>query len=241
MTRTLPAISVIVPALDEETSLPAAIRSARAAGADEVIVVDGGSEDGTMAIARGLADAAVAAPRGRALQMNAGARVSSGEILLFLHADTCLPAGSIQAVRAAVGHEGVPGGAFSVRLSVSPAASTYTRVMLRLTGSMINLRSRLFRSFTGDQGIFVRRNVFESIGGFPSVPLMEDVLFSRSLHRFGRPLLLPVRIATSGRRWESLGPLRTIFLMWGLRLGHRLGISPDRCSAIYSRGRSRNS
>lgn len=237
MTEYRPAVSVVIPALDEETSLPETIRTARAAGADEVIVVDGGSADGTPGIGRRFADAFLSAPPGRASQMNAGARASSGEVLLFLHADTSLPDGSVQAVRDALGADGPPGGAFRVRLSVSPAASGYARATMRLIGRMINLRSRLFRTYTGDQGIFVRRKVFDRIGGFPEVALMEDVLFSRSLNRAGRTLLLPIRIATSGRRWESNGPFRTILSMWGLRLAHRFGLSPDRCSRIYARGR----
>jgi rSAM/selenodomain-associated transferase 2 len=239
MTADRPAVSVIIPALDEEASLPGTIRSARAAGADELIVVDGGSADGTLDVARALADIALSQPPGRAAQMNAGARASSGEILLFLHADTRLPEGCLDAVRAAVLHGGCLGGAFSVRLEISPGASSYAKAMLRLTGRMIRFRSRLFRAYTGDQGIFARREVFEAIGGFPGVPLMEDVAFSRSLNRRGRTVLLPVRITTSGRRWESFGPARTILLMWGLRLAHRLGMSPERCAEIYgwSRGR----
>ncbi len=239
MTAARSAVSVIIPALDEEASLPGTIRSARAAGADELIVVDGGSADGTLDVARALADIALSQPPGRAAQMNAGARASSGEILLFLHADTRLPDGSLDAVRAAVLRGGCLGGAFSVRLEISPGASSYVKAMLRITGRMIRFRSRLFRAYTGDQGIFARREAFEAIGGFPEVPLMEDVAFSRSLTRLGRTMLLPVRITTSGRRWESFGPARTIFLMWGLRLAHRLGMSPERCAEIYgwSRGR----
>lgn len=229
-----PTVSVIIPALSEENILPGTIRSARAAGADEVIVVDGGSADGTLEVARTLADMALSESPGRAAQMNAGARAASAEILLFLHADTRLPDGSIEAVREAVRHGGCLGGAFPVRLEISPGASSYRNAMLRLTGRMINFRSRIFRAYTGDQGIFARREVFDAIGGFPGIPLMEDVAFSRSLSRRGKTLLLPIRITTSGRRWESFGPLRTILLMWGLRAAWRLGMSPDRCADIYA-------
>jgi rSAM/selenodomain-associated transferase 2 len=232
-------VSVIVPALNEETSLPEAIRSAREAGADEVIVVDGGSSDRTVETARPLADLVLRRPAGRAAQMNAGARASSADILLFLHADTELAPGSADAIREAVRSDGILGGAFSVRLSVSPSASAYRKAILRLTGRMIGVRSMLFRAYTGDQGIFARRDAFEAVGGYPEIPLMEDVEFSRRLVRLGKTLLLPVRVTTSGRRWEASGPGRTILLMWGLRLAYLLGLPPAWCAEIYgwSRGR----
>jgi len=233
------SVSVILPALNEEDAIPAAIRSARGAGADEVIVVDGGSADRTVETARPLADKVLCNPPGRAAQMNAGARASSGDILLFLHADTVLPPESIDEVRAAVRQEGSVGGAFSVRLSVSTSASAYRRAILKITGRMIGVRSALFKAYTGDQGIFARREAFEAAGGFPEVPLMEDVEFSRRLARIGKTCLLPARITSSGRRWEASGPLRTILLMWGIRLAHRLGMSPARCAEIYGWSRSR--
>ncbi len=231
-------MSVVIPALNEAERIGAAIRSAREAGADEVIVADGGSEDGTAAAAASLADAVIVAPRGRAAQMNAGARVSSGAILLFLHADTLLPRGAAGAARKAVEEGGALGGAFAVRLGVSPGAPRGRKTILRLTARMINARARCLRAYTGDQAIFVTRRAFDEIGGYPEIPLMEDVEMSRLLARRGRTALLPDAVVTSARRWESRGPLRTILLMWALRLSHRLGMSPDRCARIY-RGRPR--
>lgn len=231
-----PPVSVIIPALNEEESVAAAILSARRAGADEVIVVDGGSADGTVAAARPLADRVIRCPAGRALQMNAGARASRGEVLVFLHADTALPAGSADAVRGAVSGDGVVGGAFSVGLAVSPRVSALRRAVLALTGRMINIRARLFRAYTGDQAIFVLRDAFERIGAFPEIPLMEDVELSRRMTRHGKTVLLPVRVATSARRWEARGILPTILLMWTLRIAYLLGMTPQRCARRYRRG-----
>ncbi len=227
---------MIIPALDEVESLPATIRAAREAGADEVVVVDGGSGDGTREIAIRLADNVICTTPGRAAQMNAGARASYGEALVFLHADTLLHTESIRAVRECLRSADMHGGAFSVRLDVSPSSSTYKKAMLRLTGRMICVRSRLFRSYTGDQAIFVRRESFEALGGYPEVPLMEDVEFSRSMTKRGKTLLLPARVTTSARRWEASGPVRTILLMWGLRSAHFFGLSPSRCAEFYGRG-----
>jgi rSAM/selenodomain-associated transferase 2 len=231
--RKPPSVSVIIPALNEEESVAAAILSARSAGADEVIVVDGGSADGTVAAARPLADRVILASAGRARQMNAGARASRGDVLVFLHADTTLPAGSANRVRGAMTRDGVVGGAFCVGLAVSPGASALHRAVLALTGRMINVRARLFRAYTGDQAIFVRRDAFDRIGAFPEIPLMEDVELSRRMTRHGKTVLLPVRLATSARRWETRGIFATILLMWFLRIAYLLGMTPQRCARRY--------
>ena len=228
-------ISVIIPALDEEEALPATIRSCRGAGECEVIVADGGSRDGTAEVARRLADRVVAAPRGRARQMNAGAMVARGEILLFLHADTLLPPCGLDAVRQALRDRRVVGGAFRIALLPSAEAGTYVRAMLLLTGRMINLRSAWTRSSTGDQAIFLRAGTFRELGGYRDIPLMEDVELSRGMRRTGRIALLPIRVGTSGRRWEAWGPVRTILRMWSLRLAYLAGMTPDRCSELYRR------
>lgn len=229
-------VSVVIPALNEEERLAEAIRSAREAGADEVIVADGGSADETARIGSATADLCVAAETGRARQMNAGAAAASGEILLFLHADTRLPRGAGDAVRKAVSG-GAGGGAFAVRLGLSADATAYRKAVLRLAERMIGVRARLFRAYTGDQALFIRRDLFRAMDGYPEIPLMEDVALSRMMTRRARTVLLPDRVVTSARRWEAHGPLRTILLMWGLRLAHRLGMSPARCAEIYGRGR----
>jgi rSAM/selenodomain-associated transferase 2 len=229
-------ISVVIPALDEEASIARAIRFCREAGPCEVIVVDGGSRDRTVEIARGRADAVIAAPRGRAAQMNAGAAVARGEVLLFLHADTFLPRGSVTAVLGALQDPAVIGGGFRVRLAASPGAGRYVHAALGITGRMIGVRARVTRAFTGDQAIFVRSEAFRAIGGYPEIPLMEDVALSRRIRRAGKTVLLPLRVETSGRRWEAWGPLRTILFMWRLRIGHLLGKTPSRCAEAYRRG-----
>jgi len=230
-----PVISVVIPALDEEASLPATIRSCREAGECEVIVADGGSGDGTMEVARRLADRVVAADPGRARQMNAGAASARGDVLLFLHADTLLPPCGLDAIRHALRDPNVVGGAFRVALRPSPGAGTYVRTMLALTGRMINLRSAVTRSRTGDQSVFLRAEAFRKLGGYPGIPLMEDVELSRAMRRTGRTVLLPQRVVTSGRRWEAWGPVRTVLRMWRIRLGYLLGMSPERCAEIYRR------
>lgn len=229
-------ISVIIPALDEEASIARAIRSCREAGRCEVIVVDGGSRDRTVEYARAEADTVIAAPRGRAAQMNAGAAVARGDVLLFLHADTLLPLGSLAAVLAALQDPAVIGGAFRVRLAPSSGAGRYVHATLGITGRMIGVRAGVTRAFTGDQAIFARAAAFRAVGGYPEIPLMEDVELSRRIRRAGKTVLLPLRVETSGRRWEAWGPLRTVLFMWRLRLGHLLGRTPSRCAEAYRRG-----
>ena len=219
-----PRLTLVVPVLNEA----ACIREALAALAPlrtrghEVIVVDGGSTDDTVELAAPLCDRMVRAPRGRALQMNAGARVASGEALVFLHADTRLPERADDEIALALAQ--ASWGRFDVRIAS-------LRPLLRLVARAMNLRSRLSGIATGDQAIFVRRQAFP---GFPEIPLMEDIAFSRRMKRRGRPACLRACVTTSARRWEARGVVRTILLMWRLRLLYALGMTPQRLAREYA-------
>ena len=219
-------ISVVVPVLNEAQGIVAcleALAPLRARG-HEVIVVDGGSDDRTPELARALADRVLTVPRGRARQMNAGARGAAGDALVFVHADVRLPQGADRMVLKALAAR--PWGRFDVRLD-SP------RALLALVGAMMNLRSRLSGIATGDQAIFVRREAFERQGGYAEIPLMEDVELSARLRRLGRPACLRARALVSARRWQARGALRTIVLMWRLRLAYFLGADPARLAERY--------
>lgn len=223
-------ISVIVPTLNEERVLAATLERARQPGVREIIVADGGSMDTTRAIAAARADVVLSAPQGRAAQMNAGAERATGEILLFLHADTALPDGFAAAVTAACAQPEIVGGRFDVNLE----PSTW---LLWLTGELMNRRSRWTRIATGDQAIFIRREVFARLGGYPSIPLMEDIALSRDMKRIGRIACLRQRVTTSARRWQAHGVVRTILLMWSLRLLYFCGVSPERLRQLYDNAR----
>jgi rSAM/selenodomain-associated transferase 2 len=218
-------ISIVVPVVDEAAELPETLRRARDPRVAEIVVVDGGSADASREIAAALADRVIPSARGRARQMNAGARVSRGDVLLFLHGDTWLPAGFGDAIVAAI-ERGDVGGRFDVSLR---GRHWFLPVVARL----MNLRSRLSRISTGDQAIFVRRDVFAGLGGFAELPLLEDVVLSAALKRRGAVAALRERVSTSGRRWEQRGVARTIALMWAIRLGHALGVSPERLARWY--------
>lgn len=220
-------ISVIIPTLNEEENLPAAIASARAPAVCDVIVVDGGSSDATARIAAERADRVLRGPRGRAAQMNAGAAAARGQVLLFLHADTRLPAGFDAALVNAFADPRVVGGRFDVRLLPSSP-------LLWLTGALMNLRSRLTCIATGDQAMFVRADVFRQLGGFKEIPLMEDVELSRALKRRGRIARLRQQVVTSSRRWQRDGVMRTILLMWTLRLLYFCGVPAHRLQRVYA-------
>ena len=191
--------------------------------------MDGGSTDATAAVAARFPRARfLSGPRGRARQMNAGARAARGEILLFLHADTLLPDGALDSVEAAAGDAGVVAGRFDVRFDNS-------RPVLRMIAWFMNHRSRWSGISTGDQAIFVRREPFDALGGYPDIPLMEDVELCRRLKRRGRLAALSLCVTTSARKWEREGAIRTIVLMWALRLLYILGIPPARLHRWYYR------
>jgi len=226
-------LSIIVPTLDEAPGIAdclGRLAPFRARGA-EVIVADGGSADGTAALASPFADRVLVAPRGRAAQMNAGAAAATGDTLLFLHADTRLPEGADRHVLEGLAATGRGWGRFDVAIDGRGS-------MLRVVAALMNARSRLTAIATGDQAIFVRRAAFEAAGGFPAIPLMEDIALTKSLKRLGPPLCLRERAVTSARRWERHGTLATIVLMWRLRLAYFLGADPARLAKRYGNGRA---
>lgn len=222
-----PALSIVILALDEAAGIQAtlqALQPVRARGV-ELVLADGGSGDGTPALARPWVDALVDAPRGRALQMNAGAERARAEALLFLHADTRLPPLADVLVLQALA-TGARWGRFDVRIEGRPW-------MLRVVAALMNLRSRASGIAAGDQAIFVQCAAFERVGGFPAQPLMEDVEISRRLRRLGPPACLSAKVCTSGRRWEQRGVWRTIVLMWRPRWRYWRGESAARLAEAY--------
>ncbi len=232
-------IAVIIPVLNEALGLNRVLSHTCALGFDDIIIVDGGSSDDTCAIVRSFAGRIdtppsstsgsmrlLTAPRGRARQLNTGAAASGCEVLLFLHADTLLPPNARQAVVNALSDTACVGGRFDVRFD-SP------RLSARMISSLMNLRSRCCGIATGDQAIFVRRAVFEKIGRFADIPLMEDIEFTRRLKRVGSLASLRDQVVTAFRRWEQQGPLRTILLMWTLRFLYWIGVSPHWLQHFY--------
>jgi len=219
-------LSIVVPVLNEaaeiETTLQA-LAPLRTRGC-EVIVVDGGSADDTLALAKSLADRTIAAPRGRASQMNAGGATAKGDVLLFLHADTRLPENADALVIDALSRSRRAWGRFDVR---------FTKGALPLIAWTMNVRSRLTGIATGDQAMFVTRKAFESVGGFPEIALMEDIALSARLKRISRSAFVSARVTTSPRRWQKHGTIRTILLMWRLRFAYFFGAPPEALARAY--------
>ena len=215
-------ISVIIPALNERDNLPATVASIRDCGERcEILIVDGGSADGTVEWAAEQSGiTVVVSARGRGAQLNAGAKAATGDILLFLHADSLLPDGALSLAARQLDDPGISGGAFGV--AFGPSAS----LALRATGLLINARSRAFRVATGDQAIFCRREDYIRAGGFPEWPLFEDMEFVSRLRRRGRFVVGPLDVTISPRRWETFGVGRTNLLMCALYAGYRCGIRP---------------
>jgi rSAM/selenodomain-associated transferase 2 len=220
-------ISIIVPLLNEEKTIGQTLRALRSLAPYEIIAVDGDSTDASRTICAQPGVKLLSAERGRARQMNRGARAASGEVLLFLHADSKLPASALTDITAALSDSRYVGGRFDVRIEGA-------HWMLKIIGALINYRSRLTQVGTGDQALFVRREVFKRMGGFPDIPLMEDIEFCRALKRMGGIACLRSRVVTSGRRWERDGVWRTIFKMWLLKICYFAGVSPARLRQFYA-------
>lgn len=217
-----------MPVLHEAAGLPAVLQALApftARGA-QLIVADGGSTDATVALAQAAGAHVVAAPRGRALQMNAGAQQARAGVLLFLHADTLLPHDADRLIAQALADGTAVWGRFDVRI-------TGQSPLLRLVAAMMNLRSRWSGIATGDQAIFMTRAAFDAVGGFAAQPLMEDIEMCKRLRRLSHPACLRATVLTSGRRWETRGVWRTVLLMWRLRLAYWCGASPERLAALY--------
>ena len=220
-------LSIIVPILDEAPVMEPLLehlRSLVAQGA-EVLLVDGGSQDAGPALAAAAGFRVIPSERGRARQMNAGAVRAGGEILLFLHADTRLPAAALDGVRAALTGESC-WGRFDVIIEGRAP-------MLRVVAWLMNRRSHITGIATGDQALFVTRRAFEAVGGYPDQPLMEDIEISKRLLGLSRPACLPEKVSTSGRRWESRGVWSTILLMWRLRWAYWRGVPASRLARDY--------
>lgn len=224
-----PAVTIIMPALNEAGQLAAklqALQNLRVAC--QLLLVDGGSEDGSPAIAAPWVDAVLTSPRGRARQMNAGVIQADAPVLLFLHADTQLPDAAVALIGRAI-KQGYQWGRFDV-------AFDSQRPLFRVIAFMMNWRSRLTGIATGDQALFMTRGAFDRVGGFPEIALMEDIAISKRLKKLGRPCCLRAKVVTSARRWQRQGGIKTILLMWRLRLDYFLGADPQALAARYEDG-----
>lgn len=224
---------VVMPVLNEGQALSASLQALAPLRRDgvQIVVVDGGSTDDSVAIASGMADRTMQGTRGRAAQMNAGAAALSSGVLLFLHADTRLPADAVDMIMKAI-DSGHAWGRFDVHIDSD-------RRSLRMVAALMNLRSRLTGIATGDQAIFMARGAFSDVGGFAPIALMEDIDMSRRLKKISAPACLRARVLTSARRWERSGVWRTIWLMWRLRAAYFFGADPSRLAMRYGHARAR--
>jgi rSAM/selenodomain-associated transferase 2 len=221
-------ISIIIPTLNEEATLPATLRQLAERSDVELIVVDGGSSDHTVELAQMYTSFVFITPRGRARQMNAGARHATGDILLFLHADTFVLPGALDELRRRIIGDGAVGGAFDLHID-SP------RPLCKLIGRVASLRARLLRLPHGDQGIFVWRQVFEALELFPDIPIQEDIAFGRQLRRAGRLTFIRDGLVTSGRRWDANGAVKTTLVNWWAQLLFCLRVPPWTVRRMYDR------
>ena len=222
------SISIIIPTLNEEIAIESLLQQLqpyRQQG-HEVVVVDGGSKDKTIAMAESLADKVIQSEAGRTTQMNAGAEKGSGDVFWFLHADSIIYENAINNIQFYLNEKNKDWGRFNVKLSGS-------HFMFRIIERMMNLRSCISGIATGDQGIFVKRTIFEQVGGYPAQPLMEDIELSKKLKKISPSVCVKNVIITSSRRWEQKGILRTVLLMWRLRFLYWLGVSADKLAGQY--------
>jgi rSAM/selenodomain-associated transferase 2 len=222
-------LSIIIPVLNEAGCLQPTLerlQPLRSQG-HEIILVDGGSSDDTLALGQTLVDRVLQTPPGRGRQMQAGAAIARGSVLWFLHADSCIPVGADNLILDTLQRTEAGWGRFDISF-------TDSHPLLKCVAWFMNQRTRLSGIATGDQGIFVARTLYDRVGGFPAIPLMEDISFSRSLKQHARPCRVTQTLGTSARRWHAHGILRTIVTMWGLRLAYFAGISPERLAKYYS-------
>lgn len=226
------SISIIIPTLNEEEYLGATLAGLVNEPGIEVLVVDGGSTDRTTKVAERYLGRVLRAPCGRARQMNTGAAQANGDILLFLHADTRLPAGFADYIRTALAKKGVAAGAF--RLAIDGPG-----IGRRLIEKMANLRSRWLGLPYGDQGIFLRKTLFQQLGGFPDQPIMEDFELARRLAKQGKIVIQPVAVHTAARRWQRVGLLKTTLINQAIVIAYLNGVSPDVLAGWYRRRRNR--
>ena len=227
------SISVIIPALNEEAQIAATLTALRSAALNrsvEIIIVDGGSLDRTVEIIHRFDFARLIECEfaNRGLQMNEGASAARGDALLFLHADVELPRDALDAINDALADERTLGGCFQIRFPKEAPAS------LRAVAWGINFRTRMFRTATGDQAIFTRRSVFEEVGGYRNVPLMEDIALFNTIKWRGRVVVLDEHVAVSPRRWLKRGVWRTVLLMYALRFGYWIGFSPTTLKRFFA-------
>lgn len=224
-------ISVIIPVLNEAKAIKNVLLNLQSYPELEVIVVDGGSEDETITIAESFGYKVLTSPRGRSIQMNAGATIATGKILLFLHGDTILPANFPPMIWVAIQKPGIVGGAFELAIDAKVRG-------IRLVEMMVNWRSHFLSLPYGDQAIFVKAEIFHKTGGFPIQPIMEDFVFIRQLRKLGKIAIISTPVITSGRRWQQLGIVKTTLINQLMVLGYYLGVSPEKLAAFYRKKRN---
>ena len=222
------SLSIIIPALNEEHTLPGLLKMLGNRADYEIILVDGGSTDATCLLAEGAHCITISSPPGRSLQMNLGAQAASGEVLLFLHADTKLPENFLQLIQNAIQQPHFAAGAFSLKIEGDSKR-------LALIARFANLRSRYLRLPYGDQAIFLWRTTFLKNGGFPKIEIMEDFVFIKNLRKTGAIITLPEPVTTSARRWQNMGILRTTLINQLIIFGFYLGIQPVKLASFYKR------